>query len=238
MSPLVFSAERWGEIRKTPDSPRAVLALRTAQRPIRTPEDFRVVKLYRREVEPGRASTLARLDGGRDAESSSYEELEDRVATIIAWEDVDVYAPADRPWGRALTKADAEALNFRTLADVRAAWRARHPRSDFARLTWFLLGDRRDRTVWLASTQSMVAGRQGDYTQNASKSIDPDAPLLSPAEYAVFAMQNAQKDAARVAERQSRYAGESLAERAARIERGSQAARDRAARDLRSISRK
>lgn len=218
---FVFTTERLAQLNRSPQTPARTLDTRP-QRPerrIKSPDDWRL-RGYWREMRV--------LDGdGRptgkvlreQATTVGKEGSRRAVVTIVGWEDVHVTSLEDVGGLRSLSRADALACGFRTVEGLRGAWRDTHPRLEIARLYSFFLGDRRDRTVWLASTRSMVAGRQGDYTQNAAKSIDRDAPLLTPAEYEELAMRNAQKDAARRAALSAQLSQGSLAERAARLAR-------------------
>jgi hypothetical protein len=88
---------------------------------------------------------------------------------------------------------------------------------DLARLYWFFLNDRRDQTVWLAPTWSMVAGRQGDYTRNGRRALEQDAPLLTDTEYDSLGMYAKQRDAARRMRMTAENSNRSMADRIARL---------------------
>lgn len=109
----------------------------------------------------------------------------------------------------------ANACGYRTTADLREAWRAAHPRTDLAAVAWFVLGDWRDRDIFLN-----WSGRGGgDYTRNPRRAIDPDAPALTAEQMDDLAHGNRQKDEARRAAASAALAGESPSARLARLQR-------------------
>lgn len=223
---FVFDLERITRLRRAPQTVAGVLDLRPPdgrERRIRSSDDWRVrgYRIESRVIDGDGTPTGERIRSrattmARDPLTGEMRRCRS-VLTVVGWEDVTVYG--DTPLGRyrALSVEDAVICGFAGLSGLRAAWRAEHPSAALARLYHVMMGDRRDKTVWLTPTWSMSPLRQGDYTTSASKALDRDAPLLTDFEYDQLGMRAQQRDTARRLAASRAAVGMSLADRAARL---------------------
>lgn len=128
-----------------------------------------------------------------------------------------------------LTLEIASACGYKTSQDLREKWTDRHPRSPRAAIVWFALGDWRDRDVFMNWT-----GRAGgDYTANARRAMDSDAPVLSREEIDALSKVNRQKDDVRRAQASAALAAETPSERLKRVKRETERLGDEARRAIR-----
>src|ERR1700757_132387 len=140
--PLIFPPERVARMRERPRQTYGTLRLRSET--YRTLNDPRsrdcVYQLYREYVAHDADGNAIgkRIQAVRENPQTPVK------ATVILVETVDTTASEDRPWGRALTAADANACGFSSVAALRAAWGERHT-ADFAQMVWFALGNWRGR---------------------------------------------------------------------------------------------
>lgn len=113
----------------------------------------------------------------------------------------------------ALTYEVARGCGHKTVTDLQEVWFERHPRSPRVAVVWFALGDWRDRNIYLNWT-----GRGGgDYTKNASRAMDRDAPALTDEEMAQLSSVNRQKDEGRRARVAAALAAETPSQRVQRL---------------------
>ena len=153
------------------------------------------------------------LDGdGNQTGRFRVEPMPRIVVTVTAVEDVDVIATPETVFApyRHLTPSDARSCGEQSVADLRSWWRERHPRNDFAQLVRFSFGDVRDRDIFL--NPSNAAG--GDYTRNPKRSLDPDAPCLTPPEYDGLGVAARQREAGRARDAERLLRQRSLRDRA------------------------
>lgn len=225
---FVFDVERLGRLRRAPQTLAGVLDVKPPdgrERRIRSADDWRVRGYWTesRVIDGDGTPTGERLRSRATVvmkDPLTGERKPTRaVLTVIAWEDVSVYGDTAMGRYRALTADDAPACGYVTLDGLRGAWRKEHPSAALARLYHFLLGDRRDKTVWLTPTWSMSPLRQGDYTTSASKALDRDAPLLTDAELEPLTMAARQRDVARRARISAAYMSGTMADRIAKLAR-------------------
>ncbi len=113
-----------------------------------------------------------------------------------------------------VTYHTALSCGFKTTQALQENWVVIHPRSQELGIVWFVLGDWRDRDLFMSWT-----GRGGsDFTSNPSRSLDPDAPV--PEEIAEnYAYQGRQRDEARRAAASLAMATETPSERLKRLQR-------------------
>jgi hypothetical protein len=202
--PLAFSPDRYAHLRGHARQVHAHLTLRSEVFVI----SDRVYSVYREFLIHDEDNRV--IERRREAARDGQERI---VATVKLVEPVDVLATEDQEWGRALTLADATDCGYRTVGGLRAAWKSRH-REDFAQIVYFVLGDWRDRDLFMQFAG--LAG--GDYTRNWHRALDPDAPILTPEQYSRYGMANRQKDARRMADAATTLADETPAQTIARIE--------------------
>lgn len=113
-----------------------------------------------------------------------------------------------------LDEEDAKACGYRTAARLRMAWGDRHPRSLSCSVVSFMLGDVRDRPIFL-----QWSGRAGgDYTMSPSRALD-DAEALTQEQMAALANWNRQKDEGKRARASRELAAETPSQRWKRLQR-------------------
>lgn len=225
---FVFDVERLGRLRRAPQTLAGTLDVKPPdgrERRIKSADDWRVRGYWieSRVIDGDGTPTGKRLRSRatvvvKDPLTGERKPVR-AVLTVVAWEDVTVYGDSALGRYRALTADDASACGYVTLDGLRGAWRKEHPSAALARLYHFLLGDRRDRSVWLAPTWSMAALRQGDYTTVAAKALDRDAPLLTDVELEPLTMAARQRDVARRSKISAVYSSGSLSDRIAKLAR-------------------
>lgn len=108
----------------------------------------------------------------------------------------------------------ARGCGHKTVQDFRDEWQVRHPRSDRAIVIWFALGDWRDRDLFMN-----WSGRGGgDFTRNARRAMDPDAPVLTREQIETLSSANRQKDDGRRANASAILAAETPSQRLRRLD--------------------
>lgn len=132
-----------------------------------------------------------------------------------------------------ITMEIARACGYKTALDLKERWAKRHPRSPQGVVIWYALGDWRDRDIFL--NWSGRAG--GDYTRNARRAMDADAPALSREEIDALSSVNRQKDDGRRARAAAALAAETPSERLKRLSRAVDRLGDEARRAIRQERR-
>jgi hypothetical protein len=208
--PFVFSPERIKYMRARPLQLHATVLAHSERPRVNT-----LRNLYREYVthdEDGREIGRTREtvnDPGLNGEQVQV------VVTVRYVDQLDMYE------AKGLTLQFSKACGYRTASDLRTAWIASHPRSPLAQGVYFILGDWRDRDLFLVSTRRMrwaagkAGGPQGDYS-STRKEGDDEVSALTPEQYRVAATHARQKDLARVAAVQRSLQDATEAERLAR----------------------
>ena len=148
--------------------------------------------------------------------------------TITAVDKLDLEAAKDTDDFLCPTIEMARACGHTTVTSLRNSWLSKHPRSPLVQLVWFVVGDVRDRPLFLGWT-----GRAGgDYVRTPSRAMD-QAEALTPEQLAQLANWAQQRDIARRARISQDLANETLAQRVKRLESARERLGDEAYRAIR-----
>jgi hypothetical protein len=126
-------------------------------------------------------------------------------------------------WVDEINEKTARECGYGSPAALRAEWGRRHRHQDLASLVRFELGDTRDRSLYMTSSDFYRwdigdgHGGTGDYTSSPTRSLD-GAPVLTGEEYETLGVAARQRDQRRRADAAKRIGTETLAQRVARLE--------------------
>lgn len=211
---FVFSSQRIREMKQQPGRLYGTIVTPSFSLP-RLSVGEKCIRNYYREIQE--------LDGDGKTTGQSRKELVQTAAsdgalrpaklTVLMIEMMEVYATTATYPIRVMDELVAQACGYKTVAVARAIWEIQHPRSPLAKLIWFMLGDQRDQDRYLRR----YVWRGGDYTKGGEDIID-NLPALTEAQLRELATHNNQRDFKRRADTASILAGQSLAQRVARIE--------------------